>query len=293
MFPLLSATEHENPVIYFFMGIFLLGLLIYFIRVVKDGFSLFRSENVKAGNVSYSNESMTAVSFQLGNFIYFRKLSPQGKAEFIRRVMNFIETHTMEGEDDFTPSLPDKIHVAAAATQLTFGYEDFMFTNFETIILYPGIFQLREEGPLMKGATTPNGVIRISIRDFDAGYANPSDKLNVGLHEFGHALFMELLKMANEEEDGMMKNQVYPYLETSDKILNEGKQHADFLRDYAFTNRHEFFAVCAEHFFEAPVEFREKLPELYTVLKKLLGQDPASGMMDYGVTRVEQLITQN
>ena len=285
MFLLSSSPDHENPIIYFFMGIFLLGLLIYFIRVMKDGVSLIRTENIKAGNVSYGSDAMSAVSFQLGNFTYFRKLSMQGKAEFIRRVMNFIETHTMEGEDDFDPALRDKIHVAAAATQLTFGHEDFVFTHFDTVILYPGIFQLRPEGPWMKGATTPNGVIRISIRDFDSGYANPSDKLNVGLHEFGHALFMEFLKMANEDEDGTMKNQVYPYIETSDKILNNGKYRDNFLRDYAFTNRHEFFAVSVEHFFEAPVEFREKLPELYKVLKQLLRQDPASGVMDYGITR--------
>jgi hypothetical protein len=292
MLPVLIVTEHENPFAYFIGGTLVLGLIIYFIRVMRDGAGLFRSGNVKAGNVSYDNDVMQSVAFQLSNFSYFRQLSPQGKSEFIRRVMNFIETNSIEGEDNFEPSLPDKIHVAAAATQLTFGYDDLMFPDFETVLVYPGIFRLKEEGPLMKGATTPNGVIRISIRDFDSGYANPADKLNVGLHEFGHALFMELLKMANEEDGEVLKNSVHPYLETSDKILNSGK-HDNFLRDYAFTNRHEFFAVSVEHFFEAPVEFREKLPELYDVLKRLLKQDPASGAMDHGIIRTAQLITEN
>lgn len=279
---LLGFGEHPAGFIVALVVVLGLGRMLY--GIFREGAKIAREEKIRAGEVNYSPEAEAAVNFQLGNFMYYRKLTPNGKKEFVRRVLNFIESHTIDGEGDFSPGLPAKIHVAAAATQLTFGLPDFAFTHFDTVILYPGIFRMRPEGPLMKGATTPNGEIRISLKDFDAGYDNPSDKLNVGLHEFGHGLFMEFLKNANEDEntDEGMKRNLYNYLEESDRMLNEGKHKDLFLRDYAFTNRHEFFAVSVEHFFEAPKEFREKLPKLYYVLMNLLQQDPAGEQPDYG-----------
>jgi len=49
------------------------------------------------------------------------------------------------------------------------------------------------------------------------------------------------------------------------------------LRAYAATNQEEFFAVAVEYFFERSIEFREQLPELYSVMSGLLDQDPAAG----------------
>jgi MtfA peptidase len=287
MLLLLTKVEKtDNTVVYVIAGIMILAVLIAFVRLLKTGFSLFRTEQVKSGVVNYSDEKEATVRLHLSAFSYFRKLSQKAKDEFIQRTLNFLETHTVYGEEDFSPGLPAKIHVAAAATQLTFGLQDFFFAHFDTVILYPGIFRIHPEAPLMKGATAPNGVIRISLKDFNAGYDNPSDKLNVGLHEFGHALFMEFLKSANDDEttDEAMKRDLYHYIEESDRMLAEGKHKDLFLRDYAFTNQHEFFAVSVEHFFEASNEFKEKLPELYTTLKNLLRQDPTNES-DYGIVR--------
>jgi Mlc titration factor MtfA (ptsG expression regulator) len=277
----------EGPGLYIALLLILMLAFVLF-RALRDGVKAVQTAHVKTGGANYDSEEEAAVDLHLANFLYYRKLSPQGKKEFVQRTLNFIETHFIEGENDFEPGLREKIHVAAAATQLSFGMKDFIFTHFETVILYPGVFRINAGSPLMKGATHPNGLIMISIKDFDAGYANPFDKLNVGLHEFGHALFMELLSRANDEEGSeMLKANLFQYLEVADKILNEGKHRDDFLRDYAFTNRHEFFAVSVEHFFEAPAEFKTALPQLYSTLKALLKQDPASGSPDYGIRRAE------
>ncbi|MDQ3111692.1 MAG: zinc-dependent peptidase [Bacteroidota bacterium] len=278
----------DGPGLY--IAIILLSALgLFLFKIIRDGAKIVRTEYVKTGNSSYSAEEAAPVDLHLLNFSYYRKLTTQGRARFIHRVLNFIETHHIEGENDFNSGFREKVHVSAAATQLTFGLRDFIFTHFETVLLYPGIFRLRADGPLMKGATTSNGVIRISIKDFDAGYANPKDKLNVGLHEFGHALFMEFLRLANAEESNeMLKTNLFAYIEESDRLLKEGKHNDNFLRDYAFTNRHEFFAVCVEHFFEAPQEFKETLPELYDALKTLLKQDTAGQLPDYAIRHAEK-----
>jgi Mlc titration factor MtfA (ptsG expression regulator) len=286
MFPLFTILLFgygKSPVGFVIALFFVLLLLFMLARIFKDGFNIARAEQAKIGAIQYGSETQTAVSLQLENFPYFRKLSNRAKEEFINRCLNFLNTFSIQGEDDFKPDNAAKIHVAAAATELTFGLSDFPFTHFDTVILYPGIFRMTEGGPLMKGATTPNGVIRISIRDFDEGYANPTNKLNVGLHEFGHALFMEFLKAVNNEEEKDFAKVVFPYLAEADHILNGGKHNGDFLRDYAFTNRHEFFAVSVEHFFEAPQEFKEKLPKLFKVMVALLKQDPSNTSGDYAL----------
>jgi Mlc titration factor MtfA (ptsG expression regulator) len=270
-----------------FAGLLLVGVRFY--SVVREGFGLIRESVYKSGKVNYSAEVTNDVSIYLLSFSYYQKLSSIRKEEFIRRTLNFLNTKNISGEDDFEPSYEAKVHVAAAATQLAFGLPDFSFSHFDDVILYPAIFKIGEHSPLMKGATTPDGVIRISMKDFEDGYKNPNDKLNVGLHELGHALFMEFLKQVSDEKSEeeqpeiSVTHVVYPYFVESDKILKEGKQHTHFLREYAFANRHEFFAVCMEHFFEAPAEFKEKLPELFTVLTHLLNQDPGNFAKDYAV----------
>ena len=52
------------------------------------------------------------------------------------------------------------------------------------------------------------------------------------------------------------------------KIVNSG-----YLRQYGFSNEYEFLAVLVEHFFETPEEFKEKLPEIYKIVRQMLNLD--------------------
>jgi Mlc titration factor MtfA (ptsG expression regulator) len=44
----------------------------------------------------------------------------------------------------------------------------------------------------------------------------------------------------------------------------------NYFRLYAYTNQYEFIAVILEYFFETPREFKQKLPELYGMVKKMI-----------------------
>jgi Mlc titration factor MtfA (ptsG expression regulator) len=295
---ILETDENRAPaiIVILLFALPLIGAVVYsFWGTVKEGIGLFREIAIKSGNVHYSSLTIENASKCLMSFPYYQKLSTQGKEEFVKRTLNFLNIKTIAGEDDYEPDYAAKIHVAAAATQLTFGLKDFSFPDFDNVILYPTIFQMSENGPFMKGATTPNGIVRISIKDFDEGYKNSTDKLNVGLHELGHALFMELLKKTGGEiinnEPDLLANVVHPYLEESNRILKTKNDGGGFLRHYAFTNRHEFFAVSVEHFFESPSEFKEKLPVLYQTLTHLLNQDPNNSTRDYVVSENFQRIS--
>jgi Mlc titration factor MtfA (ptsG expression regulator) len=49
-----------------------------------------------------------------------------------------------------------------------------------------------------------------------------------------------------------------------------------YLRSYAFSNLHEFWAVSVEAFFVNPVGLQLNMPELYDVLCRVLNQDPST-----------------
>ena len=277
--PLAAYSGDYTPLASALTALAVVGLLWFLFMGPTMGLGLARLWLFQKGVANYNLSTLSNASVFLNRFSYYLQLSPAAKREFLTRTLNFLHGKTIEGAGDYEPDYPTQMHIAATATQITFGFPDFTFVHFDRIILYPGIFKLSENAPLMKGATTPDGIIRISVKDYDAGYANPSDKLNVGLHEFAHALFMELLKQAGQEDESV--NAIYPYLTQADQLLHSGKDKDHFLRNYAFTNRHEFFAVSVEHFFEAPEEFSTKLPELFKVMRNLMRQDPRNVKADY------------
>ena len=109
---------------------FVIALVYSFVGTVKEGFGLFREIAIKGGVVHYSSKTTENVTHYLGMFPYYQKLSSSGKEEFIRRTLNFLNTKTIIGEDHYQPDYAAKIHVSAAATQLTFGLPDFSFSHF-------------------------------------------------------------------------------------------------------------------------------------------------------------------
>jgi Mlc titration factor MtfA (ptsG expression regulator) len=84
---------------------------------------------------------------------------------------------------------------------------------------------------------------------------------------------------------------VYTHLNKSldkvDELYEDMQQYREtqtYLRDYAFTNTHEFFAVCVEHFFETPLHFYQKYPDLFKDLCNVLNQNPLNTKNDYALT---------
>ena len=68
-----------------------------------------------------------------------------------------------------------------------------------------------------------------------------------------------------------------------DKELAEPPGKRSHIKEYAYTNEAEYFAVLVEYFFEAPAILKQKNPELYRMLAKMFRQDTATFLP--GVTR--------
>lgn len=213
---------------------------------------------------------------------YFKNLSPDAQEIFISRVFKFMETKAFIGREGLVITDEIRVLVSAAAVQLTFGLKDYTITHLHTINVFPRIFFSKFLNTNLKGLNTQSGVLSLSWNDFKEGYAVENDRINLGLHELAHALNIDLDEEGNYDEHFSVYFEQWSTV-AQDDYINLKEKKKTFLRSYGGTNMHEFFAVCVEHFFEAPAEFKKELPLLYNFLMLMLNQDPLNAKGDYQV----------
>jgi len=213
---------------------------------------------------------------------YFRNLSPDAQEVFVDRLFKFMADKKFIGREGLVITDEIKVLISAAAIQLTFGLKDYMISHLYAINVFPRIFFSKYLNANLKGLNTQSGVLSLSWNDFKEGFAVEDDKINLGLHELAHALYIDL------DEEGNYDEHFSAYFEKWEDVamkdyLELKEKKTTFLRGYGGTNMHEFFAVCVEHFFEAPKEFKKQLPHLYNYLMLMLNQDPDNVKEDYSV----------
>ncbi|MCX6182059.1 MAG: zinc-dependent peptidase [Bacteroidetes bacterium] len=208
------------------------------------------------------------------SFEYYKNLPASDKNKFVLRTASFISHVEFIGQQGFAITDEVKISIAACAVQLTFGLEGYLLDNIEFIQVFPSKYYSRLGGTYYKGEYRKNGVLRLSWEDFVKGYHPSTPGVNLGLHEMAHALDVGTLQ--DQPSDTFFQNYYSRWTaviqETFTDIQNQ--QNDTVLRDYAGSNEQEFFAVCVEHFFERPEEFKQNLPKIYDTLAILLNQDP-------------------
>ncbi|MCB9261477.1 MAG: zinc-dependent peptidase [Flavobacteriales bacterium] len=219
------------------------------------------------------------ISRCLNEHPYYSKLSPQGKASFVRSVRKL--SLTLEFEEKMGMFLIDsrKYKICAAIVQICYGFEKRVIPKFDTIMVFPAPFFNPRYGQPMKGFASLTGKLALSWADFEMGYSDQSDNYNLGLHELAHALH---INSKFDETDSHFNRHFVHWEKNSRKDfedLQEGKN--DYFREYGATNMHEFFAVCIEHFFETPQKFNAILPDLYFRTCILMNQNPLNEHGDY------------
>ncbi len=101
------------------------------------------------------------------------------------------------------------------------------------------------------------------------GFEDKHSKSNVGIHEFIH-----LLDKADGEIDGipeviMEQQYVIPWLKLMHDEIEEIKSRQSDINPYGATNKAEFFSVASEYFFNRPLLFEKKNPELFELMEKV------------------------
>ncbi|MBL0742240.1 zinc-dependent peptidase [Chryseolinea lacunae] len=208
-------------------------------------------------------------------FTFYQQLPANKQAFFARKVCAFIYAKRFIPRSVDAVTIECKVLIAASAVQLTMGLPNIYLQHFTRILVYPNDYYSGITRRYHKGEVNPRfGIIVLSWQSFIDGYINPTDSLNLGLHEMAHALRLENI-IRNDEYNFFDATQLATfdaYAKDICRNMNNGTQ--PFFRAYACTDEHEFFAVAVENFFERPRQFQETWPDLYAVLSKLLNQDP-------------------
>lgn len=208
------------------------------------------------------------------NDIFYRNLTPKLQKSYGSRLMKFLDGKEFEMRDGLRHTMEMKLLIASAAVRITFGLRNYEFNLFHTIIIYSDEFFSNASQLYVKGETNGSGVIVFSWKDLEYGTSIPDDSINLGYHEFAHALFLEHLMDPYESTFKEYYREWLIFISNNDK-LEEVKEKQIF-RDYASVNEMEFFAVALENFFEKPDHFKKELPHLYKLMTEMLNQDLSS-----------------
>ncbi|WP_299127594.1 zinc-dependent peptidase [uncultured Winogradskyella sp.] len=205
-------------------------------------------------------------------FLFYNQLDHRDKTIFQHRMVAFINSKTFIGREGLKITDDMKTLISATAVMLTFGFRNYKLHLFENIIVYPKMYYSQINETYHKGEINPRlKTIVFSWEDFEHGYKVGDDNLNLGIHEFGHAIHLNAFK--NSDISSQIFNNGFGNITT---YLNEHKTvrfkliESRYFREYAFTNHYEFFAVLLENFMETPEHFRYQFPELYRYMKGML-----------------------
>lgn len=208
------------------------------------------------------------------NCNFYSRLDSSEKERFESRVMLFLKEVNFSSRKMLLNN-EIKLTVAGVAVSLTFGLYDWNYPLLKRVIIYPSTYFSKITKNKHKGEYNPSfKLIVFSWKDFKHGIKYESDNLNLGLHEFTHALYFSFLKSDSNDAIRFIENFNQILYHLKDENLKKQLLEAKYFRDYAFKNKYEFIAVLIEHFFETPEEFKAKFPYIYENLMVMLNQNP-------------------
>ncbi len=208
----------------------------------------------------------------LKNFSFYDRLEKKHKIYFEHRVANFIKDKTFVGRDGLSVSDEHEVLISATAVMLTFGFRDYFIGLIDKIFVYPKAFYSTINEENHKGEFNPKlKALVLSWEDFLKGHIIGNDNLNVGIHEFAHAIHLNSIK-ERDVSSTIFKDSFRELTDllSSDKPLRDKLIQSKYFRDYAYTNQFEFVAVLIEYFIESPQEFQNYFPRIFCKVKQML-----------------------
>lgn len=209
------------------------------------------------------------------NSSFYKKLTPRHKIYFEHRLTLFIRRYKFISRDGFSITPEVKVLIACSYLKLTFGMRRYLTSIFDKIIVYPKSFYSVITKQYHKGEFNPAlKIIAFSWEDFLAGNRITNDNINLGIHEFTHALTFHG-KKSNDNGARLFYSvflEITMFMDKKERIKQI--KNSNYFRPYALTNRLEFIAVVMEHFFETPKDLEKAFPELYRKIKVMLNYTP-------------------
>ncbi|WP_299892049.1 zinc-dependent peptidase [uncultured Lacinutrix sp.] len=208
------------------------------------------------------------------SFKFYRQLNRKEQTYFRHRVYRYMSRVEFVGREGLEIDDEKKILVSATAIMLTFGYRNYNINLVDRILIYPSTFYSNIDKNYHKGHFNPGfRAIIISWEDFKLGYDIEDDNLNLGIHEFVHALHIGYLHDKDNETSAHLFIKGLEELNSSlesNSLDKKKMEESDYFRAYAFENNFEFIAVLIETFIETPKQFKSQFPDVYLKIKQML-----------------------
>lgn len=205
---------------------------------------------------------------------YYTQLAWKDKMHFLRLVRDHYEYF------EFVPrqmklTRAMKAIICSGAAQLVLRLPPESLTFWKRVIVYPTDYESKITRMRHKGEVNPGlRTIVFSWTGIMQGLDRLDDGLNLLLHEFAHALWLEH-KITQEQYHVLNAPLIEEFERLAYSEMEQLKANeAHFFRRYAFENMEEFFAVAVENFFERPEQFKAELPHFFHVLSQLFLQMP-------------------
>ena len=248
-------------------------MVCYFtLRLIEMAFVIRKKRPLYRHIIPFRKLTENQLRILESDFKFYKKLEDKEKRYFEHRVASLIKDKFFIGREGLTVTDEMKVLISATAAMLTFGFRDFYIGLINKIFIYPDEFYSQINEEFHKGEFNPTlKALVISWKHFKEGFEIANDNVNLGIHEFTHAIhlnsikerdvsstifedsFKELIELIREEED--LRNRLV---------------QADYFRDYAFTNQFEFLAVIVESFIENPNELKNQFPKVYSKVQQML-----------------------
>ena len=206
------------------------------------------------------------------DFSFYKKLQTKERIYFEHRVASFIKDKQFIGRKEFKITDEVQVLISATAVMLTFGFRDFYIGLIDKIIVYPKAFYSTTNDDCHKGEFNPKlKALVLSWEDFLEGFEIENDNLNLGIHEFTHAIHLNSLK-ERDVSSTIFKDSFkeLAQLLSNNEDLRKELLDSDYFRAYAYTNQFEFLAVLIEYFIETPENLKATYPEIYGKIKQML-----------------------
>lgn len=226
------------------------------------------------------------------NIPHFARLTAAEQAELLGHAQVLLAEKRFEGCDGLELTDEIRVTIAVQAARLLLHRDDDYFPTITTVLVYPaavahtttehlggGIVEERELGAAGL-ATGRLGAIILAWDSVTRGLSEPGDAHDVILHEFAHELdyqdrtFDGTPVLGSHAAYRAWGRAMQAEFEAHQTAVDSGTRTV--IDAYGATNPAEFFAVLTEHFFERPVELRERHPALYAALREFYRQDPAN-----------------
>jgi Mlc titration factor MtfA (ptsG expression regulator) len=266
-------TSGGKLIIGILVAILFITILSFGLKTFEMGYIIRKRKPLYVYNPFFLKKLNTVQKQILVNqFVFYKKLSSKHQRFFEHRVASFIKDKTFVGREEVVVTDEMKVLISSTAVMLTFGFRDFYIGLVSTIFIYPNEFYSSMNETYHKGEFNPKlETLVLSWKDFLQGYDIETDKINLGIHEFAHAIHLNSIK----ERDVSSTIFSDSFKELTDLLAKEENlrktlTESRYFRDYAYTNQYEFLAVIIETFIESPSDFKSQFPEIYDKTKQML-----------------------